>query len=106
MRMISHFNQKVRLDGASVGLRFYSLECELAAMRGVRIPQVAVSVCPPDADEPVVESVDADPDLARRFEVSAPSDLRPLLDLLCARFHGQPIGELAGRAARLLAPVN
>lgn len=104
MRMISHFHRQIRgTDGAVVAVRYFSLECELATMRGVRIPQVAVTLSR-RAGEPNTESVDPDPELlalleTRRDEVG----VRELLDRLAGRFDGRPMGELARTAACLLA---
>ena len=85
-----------------MAIRYFSLECELATMRGVRIPQVAVTLCP-HTGEPNTESVDPDPELLalledRRDEVG----VREVLDRLAGRFDGRPMGELASTAARLL----
>ena len=102
MRTITHFHRTFGCDGATVGLRFYSMECELDVLRGLRIPQFALSVQSDGADREL-ECVDAAPDLAARFDAApATADLQPLLDLLAERFDGQPMGRLAERAADLL----
>jgi len=103
MRMISHFHRWIGgIGGATVAVRYYTLECELAAMKGLRIPQVAVTL-QGEAGEFNTESVDPDPELLalleeRRDEVG----VRELLDRLAGRYDGRPIGELAVTAANLL----
>lgn len=101
MRMISHFHRRIGgVGGAKVAFRYYTLECELAAMKGLRILQVAVTL-EGEAGELNTESVD--PELValleeRRDEVG----VRELLDRLAGRYDGRPIGELAVTAANLL----
>lgn len=103
MRMISHFLRQVSgAHGSTVGVRYFSLECELAPMKGLRIPQVTVTLKRP-AVEPDTQSVDPDPELLsfleeRRDDVG----LRELLDRLAGLFEGRPIGDLAVTAAGLL----
>lgn len=103
MRMISHFHHQIgRPGGAQVAIRYFSLECELSALRGVCIPQLALTLATPEAD-PDTESVDLDPDLVRQLElVAEEGGWQPLLNRLAGRFGGRPMGELAERAAGLL----
>lgn len=103
MRMISHFHREARgSDGAVVAIRYFSLECELAAMRGVRIPQITVTV-QPESGEASTESVDPDPDTVAWLELGRGDvRVRELLDRLAGRFDGRPIGELAVSAASRL----
>jgi hypothetical protein len=103
MRMISHFQRQVGgAHGSTVGVRYFSLECELAAMKGLRIPQVAVTL-KRHSDEPDTQSVDPDPELLRFLDERRDQvGVRELLDRLAGRFAGRPIGDLAVTAAGLL----
>lgn len=103
MRMISHFHHQLGRPGeAQIAIRYFSLECELTGMRGVRIPQLAITLTTPGT-EPDTESVDLDPELVSHLE-RVPDDggWQPLLNRLAGRFGGRPMGELAERAAWLL----
>src|SRR5687767_3455442 len=87
MRMISHFHREVHgSDGARVAIRYYSLECELAAMRGVRIPQIALTL-QPEEGEASTESIDPDPDTVAWLERDRDDvRVRELLGRLAGRF--------------------
>ena len=101
--MISHFHRELRgCDGAVVAVRYFSLECELAAVRGVRIPQVSLTLRRDDA-HPDSECVDPDPDTLAWLERDGERvRVRDLLNRLAGRFDGRPMGELAVAAAGLL----
>jgi hypothetical protein len=103
MRMISHFHHQLgRAGETQVAIRYFSLECELSAMRGVRIPQLALTLTTPGT-EPDTESVDLDPDLMLQVEqVPNAGGWQPLLNRLAGRYGGRPMGDLAERAAGLL----
>lgn len=103
MRMISHFHHLLGRPGeVQLAIRYFSLEYELSALRGVRIPQLALTLTTPGT-EPDTESVDLDPDLMLQVE-RVPDDggWHPLLNRLAGLFGGRPMGELAERAAGLL----
>jgi hypothetical protein len=102
MRMISHFQRQAGgAHGCSVAVRYFSLECELEAMRGVRIPQVAVTLKRQASED--TQSADPDPELLAFLEQRRDEGgVRELLARLAGRFEGRPIGELAVTAAGLL----
>ena len=101
--MISHYHRELRgSDGAVVALRYFTLECELAAVRGVRIPQISLTLRRDDG-HPDSESVDPDPDTLAWLERDGERvRVRELLDRLAGRFGGRPMGELASTAAGLI----
>lgn len=100
MRMLTHMTQEIgRADGVSVAVRFFSLECELKAMKGVRIPHLSLTVRP-DGGDAETWSVEADSDLVARVHACREArEWEPLLDHLAERFPGHPLGELAREAA-------
>jgi len=104
--MISHFHREAHgSDGAVVAIRYYSLECELAAVRGVRIPQIALTLQPEDG-EASTESIDPDPDTVAWLERGRDGvRVREILNRLAGRYDGRPIGELAVSAASRL-PID
>src|SRR4051812_41805369 len=102
MRMISHFHRRIGgVGGAMVAVRYYTLECELSAMKGLRIPQVAVTL-QAEEGESNTESVDPDSELLALLEERRDDvGVRELLDRLAGRYDGRPIGELAVNAANM-----
>ncbi|MCU0702543.1 MAG: hypothetical protein MUF18_00955 [Fimbriiglobus sp.] len=99
MRMVTHLHEKTSAsDGTIIAVRYFTLECETATLRGVCISQVALTLYPAGR-EPTIESVDPDPELLSHLERR---EWRPLLDRLVGRYDGMPMGELAARAADVL----
>lgn len=100
MRMITHCAREIgRADGAAVSVRYFSLECELKAMRGARIPHLSLTLNR-DGGEAETWGVEADAGLLARIdECLETGEWEPLLDHLAGRYDGHPLGELAREAA-------